>query len=342
MSAQKNDAAEKVRIPAGIRTTAEGNSYTLEYTTLLSGTVPLNILMMTPKTTPTAIVQLLHGMCEYKERYLAFMERLVDAGYACIIHDHRGHGGSVLSSEDYGYMYDAHGQTLVEDSHQITIYAKRKWPGLPLVLFGHSMGSLIARVYLKTYDYEPAAVILSGPPCDNSAAPFGLALVKSLSKVHGGRSRDARIDSLSVGVYSKAFPGKSRCAWICTDEKVVSAYEANPLCHYTFTLNGYECLMELLSATYSKKGWHLTNPALPILFAAGTEDPCAGSLEDFKHTVMHPWKMGYFHVQWKRYEGMRHEILNEPNADTVINDFLYFIKKSLKAKNVPNSQHAEA
>lgn len=338
MSEATTRTSDDVRLSEGTHTTSAGNTYTAEYTTLLAGTLPLSILMLTPKSTPSAVVQLLHGMCEYKERYLSFMEQLIDAGYACIIHDHRGHGGSVLSQEDYGYMYDVHGQTLVEDAHQITIYAKRKWPGLPLVLFGHSMGSLIGRVYLKTYDYEPAAVILSGPPCSNPATPAGLALVKSLSRVHGGRSRNPRIDALSIGVYSKAFPGESRCAWICTDEKVVSDYEASPLCHFTFTLNGYECLMELLASTYSKKGWLLTNPALPILFAAGTEDPCAGSLDDFKHTVMHLWRLGYYHVQWKRYGGMRHELLNEPQKEIVIQDFLQFIRESLKHKNVPNKK----
>lgn len=338
MSEAKKRIADDFQISSGTYTTAAGNEYTVETTTLLAGKLPLSILMLTPKKAPGAIVQLLHGMCEHKERYLPFMEKLIDAGYACIIHDHRGHGASVLSDEDYGYMYDVKGQVLVEDAHQITIYAKRKWSGVPLILFGHSMGSLIARVYLKSYDYEPAAVILSGPPCNNKAAAGGLSMVRALTKIHGGRARSKLIDSLSVGMFSRAFPDESAASWVCSDKDVVQKYEASPLCNYKFTLNGYSCMMELLVSTYSNRGWKLTNPSLPILFAVGADDPCAGSEEDFKHTVMHPWKLGYYHVQWKRYKGMRHEILNEPNADIVIKDFLCFIAKSLTMKNVPNQK----
>lgn len=336
MSKTTTRAADDYQISAGIYRTAAGNEYTAETTTLLAGKLPLSILMLTPKKKPSAIVQLLHGMCEHKERYLPFMEKLIDAGYACIIHDHRGHGASVLSDDDYGYMYEAKGQALVEDAHQITVYAKRKWSGVPLILFGHSMGSLIARVYLKSYDYEPAAVILSGAPCNNKAARWGLLMVKALARIRGGHARSALIDSMSVGMFSKAFPDESAASWVCSDKAVVEKYESNPLCNYKFTLNGYACMMELLVSTYSNRGWKLTNPALPILYAVGADDPCAGSEYDFRHTVMHPWKLGYYHVQWKRYKGMRHEILNEPNADIVIKDFLRFISKSLAMKNVPN------
>ncbi len=335
-SETKKRAADKYQISSGEYTTAAGSPYTAAATSLIAGQVPLSILMLTPQKSPTAIVQLVHGMCEHKERYLPFMERLIDEGYACIIHDHRGHGASVLSDEDYGYMYEAKGQTLVEDAHQITIYAKRKWPGVPLILFGHSMGSLVVRVYLKSYDYEPAAVILSGPPCQNKGVHGGLSIVKALTRLHGGRVHSKLIDDLSVGIYSKAFPGEGAAAWICTDKEVVKKYDGSPLCNFKFTLNSYACLMELLAATYSSRGWKLTNPSLPILFAAGAGDPCAGTAEDFKHTVMYLWKLGYYHVQWKRYQNMRHEILNEPDSDLVMRDFLRFISKSLAMKNVPN------
>lgn len=336
MSETSTRISDEYQMKSGVYSTSAGNEYNVETTSLLVGSLPLSVLMLTPAKKPTAIVQLLHGMCEYKERYLPFMEKLIDNGYACIIHDHRGHGASVLSDDDYGYMYEAKGKTLAEDAHQITIFAKRKWPGLPLVLFGHSFGTLVARVYLKTYDYEPAAVILSGPPCDNKASSFGLQAVRALKKLRGSHAHSESIDSMSIGMFSKAFPDESSCSWICTDKAVVEKYEACPLCMFTFTLNGYECMMELLVSCFSKRGWHLTNPSLPILFAAGKEDPCAGSEEDFKHTVMFPWRMGYYHVQWKHYDGMRHEILNEKDSDIVMKDFIRFIKKSLKIQNVPN------
>lgn len=339
MSENKKHYYESVQITDGSYKTDAGNEYTVQSTNLLAGKLPLSVMMITPKKAPTAVVQLVHGMCEYKERYLPFMQALVDEGYACIIHDHRGHGASVLDDADYGFMYDSCAQDLVEDAHQITVFAKRKWAGLPVILFGHSMGSLVVRTYLKKYDYEPTAVILSGPPCDNRGSILAFILSKVLSAIKGPHSHSALIDSVSVGVYAKAFPEEDSYAWICSDNQVSGQYSKNPLCNFKFTLNGYCCLTGLLCKTYSKRGWCLTNPSLPILFSAGADDPCAGSEKDFKDTVMFMWKLGYYHVQWKRYKGLRHEILNEKESDIVVKDYLRFIKKSLRIKNVPNSRH---
>lgn len=89
----------------------------------------------------TALLQLSHGMSEYKERYLPFMEYMAEHGVVCVIHDHRGHGKSVKSEQDLGFMYGAGGVGLVEDLFLVTKWAKKEYPDLPFVLMGHSMGS---------------------------------------------------------------------------------------------------------------------------------------------------------------------------------------------------------
>ena len=95
----------------------------------------------------TALLQLSHGMSEYKERYLPFMEFMAEHGVVCVIHDHRGHGKSVKSEQDLGFMYGAGGAGLVEDLFQVTVWAKKEYPDLPFILMGHSMGSwLCARM----------------------------------------------------------------------------------------------------------------------------------------------------------------------------------------------------
>ena len=99
-------------------------------------------------------------MCEMKERYTAFMEYMVQQGYACIIHDHRGHENSVKEKKHLGYMYGGGAEALVEDLHQITMQAKERWTQAPLILLGHSMGSMVARVFIKKYDGELQALII--------------------------------------------------------------------------------------------------------------------------------------------------------------------------------------
>ena len=105
----------------------------------------LSILWLAPKGTAEGILQISHGMSENKERYLPFMKYMAQRGYVCVIHDHRGHGQSVLDREDLGYMYGGKNTALVRDLHQVSLWAKAKFPGLPLYLLGHSMGSLVGQ-----------------------------------------------------------------------------------------------------------------------------------------------------------------------------------------------------
>ena len=130
----------------------------------------------------TALLQLSHGMSEYKERYLPFMEFMAEHGVVCVIHDHRGHGKSVKSEQDLGFMYGAGGAGLVEDLFQVTVWAKKEYPDLPFILMGHSMGSLVVRTYAKEHDRELDALIVCGSPSKNYLRPLGAAV--GLSLIH--------------------------------------------------------------------------------------------------------------------------------------------------------------
>ena len=81
----------------------------------------------------------------FDERYEELMDFLCKQGFVCCINDHRGHGKSIIEEKDHGYFYDSTGTYVVEDLHQITNHLKDEYPGLPVFLLGHSMGSLIVR-----------------------------------------------------------------------------------------------------------------------------------------------------------------------------------------------------
>ena len=129
----------------------------------------ISVLCLMPEAGvhPRAIVQLVHGMSEYKERYIPFMEYLTSKGYISVIHDHRGHGKSVKDEADLGYFYDNSGKAIIEDVHQVTTWMKERYgKELPYHLFGHSMGSLVVRCYLKKYDNELDSLIVCGSPSE--------------------------------------------------------------------------------------------------------------------------------------------------------------------------------
>ena len=172
--------------------------------------LPLSVLLALPEGEPRALVQFSHGMAEHKERYLPLMERLANAGYACMINDHRGHGASVRSNADLGYFYN-HGDTaLVDDLHQLTEYFRAMFPGKKLTLVGHSMGSFAARAYAAKYGSDIDALVLSGSPGYNAAAPVALALIAVVRLFKGDHAKSGFLDSLLNGSFAKNFPGDSK------------------------------------------------------------------------------------------------------------------------------------
>ena len=272
------------------------------------------------------IVQIAHGMCDHKERYIHFLETLANNGYVACIHDHRGHGESVKSKDDLGYFYDKTGHAIVDDVHQITIYLRERFKNVPLTLFGHSMGSLVVRVYAKKYDKDIDKLIVCGSPSYNPAANAALVLIDMDTMIKGGKYRSKTFTAMGTGAYNNAFPNEPINSWLSVNKQNVIDYCNDPKCNYMFTLNGYHNLMILMKETYNNSDWLVNNPNLPILFISGSDDPCAISKEKWEDSMTHMKSIGYKNIKSKMYKGYRHEILNEDIKEEVHKDILNFIK----------------
>lgn len=288
--------------------------------------LPLDVCTLEPETEPAAVVQICHGMCEYKERYLPFMEYLAGQGFASLIHDHRGHGASVYSQEDLGYFYGGGAEALVEDAHQFTRYIRTRWPGKPVILLGHSMGSLVVRAYAKRYDGDIDALLVVGSPSKNPLVDLGILLAKLQRRFRGDHSRGKLLESLSFGGFARKFPGEGKDAWVCLNREVLASYQESPLCGFTFTVDGYLGLFGLMKEVYGRKGWSCCKPELPVLFLGGAKDPCIGGPRKYAQAVKQMKRAGYRNVRAKLYPGMRHEILNETDKMSVYEDILKYIQ----------------
>lgn len=290
----------------------------------------LSVLRTEPDGGIRGVIQIVHGMSEYKERYLPFMEYMTDRGFVCVIHDHRGHGKSIRAVEDLGYMYGGGARAMVEDIRRVNDFIHRRYAHKKVILLGHSMGSLAVRTYLKKYDSSMNLVILSGSPSKNPALPVGMAMVAAQKKIFGARHPGRLIETISFGPYALRFKGeKSRFAWTCSDPEVVTEYDNSPLCGFTFSADAYQALFQLMQETYSSKGWNCRRPNLPVLFVSGADDPCMDNIRKFKQAVDHMRHVGYRHVRGKVYPGMRHEILNERRKERVYRDLYLYIRKQL-------------
>lgn len=288
----------------------------------------LSCIAVEPEGAVRGLVQFSHGMEEHKERYLPFMEFLAGHGFASVIHDHRGHGESVKSPDDLGYLYDDTAQAIVDDVCAVQAVMRRRWPDKPLVLFGHSMGSLVVRVFLKEHDEDIQGLVVCGAPWNNTATGLGLTVIKALSAVEGDHARSNVVKAMVFGSNNKGLPGDHALRWLSANDDNVLAYDADPLCGFGFTLNGYRNLMLLIQHAFEVEGWAMDNPDLPILFIAGADDPIIGGTEKWQESQQFLRDRGYTAVEGKLYDGMRHEILNENDRQLVYDDVLAFVQQA--------------
>jgi alpha-beta hydrolase superfamily lysophospholipase len=277
---------------------------------------------------PLGIIQFVHGMAEYRNRYFETMKKFNEKGFICAITDLRGHGENIMTKDDLGHFGDGVGYTdIIEDIHDYTMYLKREFPNLPLILLGHSMGSLIVRVYTKKYAKEIDALIISGSPSNNPLTGVVKVLIRLLVLFKGWRYHSETLAKLVTGSFDKPFEKEGiKNSWLSRDRKVVDAYNADPLCGFSFSLNGYYVLMNLLQQVYTKKGWISKNPNLPVMFMSGAYDPCKGSEKTFKKTVTHFKRCGFPNTFSKLYPEMRHELFNELDNKNVYTDILKFLE----------------
>lgn len=284
----------------------------------------LAVEKMEPAGGIRGIVQISHGMAEHKERYEDFMTFLAENGYLCVIHDHRGHGGSVRRPEDLGYFYTEDPAALAEDLYAVTAMIRAEHPQVPLYLFSHSMGTLVARSYLKRHDRALSGLVLCGPPTRNPLVGLALALA-GLTRGKALAARRGRLlNRLTFGGAYRRFGGENQ--WLSSDPEQVARYQRDPLCGFIFTNNGMLNLYRLQQAAFDPADWQVANPGLPVLLMAGSDDPVIGSEARFFELKDFLNRLGYRQVDAKLYPGLRHELLNERDRSAVYRDVLQFLQ----------------
>ena len=281
----------------------------------LSGTVCL------PDGEPIAVLQIVHGMAEHKERYLPLMNYLAGEGIATVIFDIRGHGESLRRPDDLAYIVGGCG-SLMNDVRTVYDFAKERFPAVPYVLMGHSMGSLIVRRFAQENDALLDRLIVCGSPSANPAAPIAVLLAELIARIKGRKHPSPFLDRLAFSSYGENF------TWLSTVEESNEAYRNDPLCGYLFTAGAFSTLFRLVRDVYRPGLWDVHHKKMPVLFVAGAEDPCIASPKKFADAVRFMRDMGYRDVRSILYPNMRHEILNEADKASVYADLSAFIKEA--------------
>lgn len=278
-----------------------------------------------------AVLQVAHGMAEHLERYEKFAAALCDLGIALYINDHLGHGQSVASASELGFFGAEDGwKNFVEDCHKLSLIAKAENPGKPLVFFGHSMGSFVARAYTLKYANEVNAAIYCGTAGPNPASGVGQLLAKAIAKVKGDHHRSKLIDKIAFGAYNSKFEKRTAFDWLSRDNEEVDKYIADNLCGFLFTAYGYRDLMSLLAYVSSKEWFEGLDKKLPIMLIAGEMDPVGDYSKGINTVCEKLYKAGKDNITKILYPGARHEILNEKACfDAVVKDVAAFVYKNI-------------
>lgn len=282
---------------------------------------------------PVCILQIIHGMAEYIERYDEFAREMAGKGILVVGEDHLGHGKSVGESGVYGYFCERDAATVVvRDSHRLKKMTQEQYPGVPYVILGHSMGSFILRNYLCRYGTGIQAAVIAGTGMQPKPLLVMGKAVAALQKIFCGSRHPSRLlNALSFGGYNKRIVHpRTVMDWLTKEEKMVDAYIEDPLCGFTFTVNGFQTLLELVNRLYKKENLEKMPKELPVLFVAGKEDPVGGYGEGVKRAYQSFQEIGMKNVKMKLYETDRHELLNESDRGTVYQDIYQWIMSAIQ------------
>lgn len=275
----------------------------------------------------TAILQIAHGMIEYVERYEEFACYMANRGYLVVGHDHLGHGESVESPEDWGYIADKNGaRHMIEDMNKLRLMTEKENPGLPYFMLGHSMGSYLLRRYLTEYGKGLAGALVVGTgSVPDIATKAGMLVIRCIARFKGWRYRSKFVENLLFsGAYHKfSMDGKDlERSWLTKDVEIAAKYYKEPRCTFHFTLNGYDALIKTVYYDNQAKNTAKIPKELPIILLSGADDPVGNMSKGVLLVKKQLKEAGIKDLTCKLYENDRHEILNETDRDVVYRDIL--------------------
>lgn len=272
------------------------------------------------------LVLVAHGASEHSGRYHRFANALNAAGFAAVALDHRGHGRTAPSTQP-GVMGPGGGIALIDDLHALRAAAGQTVGNdVPMFVFGHSMGTLIALAYLTHHADGLAGSVLCGIPLDVDAASSLAAVVRDLADA-GMRDEPAR--NLFDSNNAPFEPARTPFDWLSRDAEEVDRYIADPLCGDDHPLT-YGYLVNLFDVVAPVRE-RLTSISCPVLVIAGDQDP-AGGMGAHATKLADALVDAGVEVDVTLYEGARHELLNETNRDEVTADINSWLRSHTRPR----------
>lgn len=298
------------------------------------GRTEIHAIRWEPEREPKAVLQIIHGMTEFLDRYDAFARFLTENGFLVVGEDHLGHGESVISDNYHGYFGDKGNEWVIEDIHNLRKMIQKEYPETPYLMLGHSMGSFLLRQYITENDAEYAkglsGVVIMGTgwqPQFVLKAAMTIAKILGINKVG---KKAAILDKMAFAGYLKRISNpKTEKDWLTRDDAIVEWYVNEPWCMFKFSPNAYYHMFTGMIKAHDIERMKKLPQGMPMLFCSGAECPVGGWGESVRKTYMVYTENTDCDTDIKLYLDDRHEILNELDKEQVYEDLLEFLNSCI-------------
>ncbi len=286
-----------------------------------------------PEETPRAILQIAHGIASHVSRFEPLAEYMCARGVAVVGNDHLGHGESVAGEDDRMIFAETGGwEMALSDLRTLTGLTRETFPGVPLFLLGHSMGSFLARCYAIKWQDGIDGLILSGTGQQSAAlVKAGRTMAEGEVKRHGARYKSDRLEKLMFGSYTRQIkPCRTPLDWLSRDPETVDRYMADPQCGGVPAAALVCDMLGGIAYMSRAENQKRMNKTLPVFFFSGDADPVGDYGKGVIRSYLGFLDAGMQDVTLKLYPGGRHEMLNEINKDKVYQDILNWLNSKLE------------
>lgn len=277
-----------------------------------------------PEKKAKGVLQLVHGMLEYIERYEELARYMVSAGYFVVGHDHLGHGESVNDPSELGYVGEQGGVLWLKDMEMIRRMAASYAPKAPFIMLGHSMGSFLVRRYLIYHGERVDGAVIMGTgqqPALLVKAGLGLTYISMLRS--GSRGHNRLLDNMTCSGFAKRYPDNANTgSWMSRDPQVLIQALQDTKMNYQFSLNAFEALFRTVEEVVDPKRAAKMPKELPLLVMAGDADPVGDNGKGVRRFEAMLRKIRMKNVTCILYPHNRHELIHDLDKEQVMQGIL--------------------
>lgn len=279
---------------------------------------------------PRGVVQINHGLAEHSARYIRFAQTLAQAGFHVYAHDHRGHGETRAPDAPLGTFSSRGGaQKALADVAAVNAHIHATHPGLPVILFGHSMGGLITLAYIlqhpKTID---AAAIWNANFSAGAAGRLAQLILKTERMLIGSDVPSNILPKLTFRAWARQIPDRrTDFDWLSRDPAEVDAYIADPKCGWDASVGLWLDIFDLVFRGADNRNFGKLPRAMPIHLVGGEKDPATDNGKAVTALARRLRAMSFTDVTEHIYPETRHESLNEVNRDAITQDFIAWLNR---------------